>query len=117
MTDADKKSLQQTLRETWMSALGVLTSAEGELQRATQRLLDSVGLRDAPGIARTTVGELMARVKRNREVLERRVDEGVKAAVHRIRQPILDELVTLRSRVEQLQQRIELLQKRRNNKT
>jgi hypothetical protein len=46
-------------------------------------------------------------MKKNREELERRVDEGVKTAVARVRAPIDKELASLKERVEKLQQKVE----------
>src|SRR5579871_3318489 len=102
-----KRTLQQALREAWMSVLG---GAEESAQRAAQRLLDSVGLRAGDqGIGR----ELIARVQRNRELIERRIEEGVKAAVARVRLPIAQEIATLRGRVEKLARAVEEIRKRR----
>ena len=66
MTESDKKTLQQSLREAW-------------------------------------------------EGLERRIDDGIKSAVIRIRTPIAQEIAAMRGRVEKLQQRIETIQQRRKN--
>jgi polyhydroxyalkanoate synthesis regulator phasin len=64
VTETEKKTLQQSLREAW-------------------------------------------------ETLERRIDEGVKSAVQRVRTPIVEEIAAMRGRVEKLQQRIEAIQQRR----
>jgi hypothetical protein len=64
MTESEKKTLQQSLREAW-------------------------------------------------EGLERRIDDGIKSAVHRIRTPIAAEIAAMRGRVEKLSQRIEAIQQRR----
>src|SRR3954471_24289883 len=84
------------LHQAWMSVLGVFTSAE-------HRLMESLGLNpDNPlGV------ELMQRMKQNREELERKVDEGVKTAVAKVKAPLEKELAQLRARVEQMQQKIE----------
>ncbi|HEY7956254.1 MAG: hypothetical protein ACHQ17_14675 [Polyangia bacterium] len=91
------------LHQAWLSVLGVFSSAE-------QRLMESLGLNpDNPlGV------ELMARMKKNRDEFERRVDEGVKTAMARVRAPIDKELATLRSRVEKIQTRIEEQKKKRH---
>ena len=62
------------LHQAWMSILGVFTSAE-------HRLMESFGLNPDNPLG----AELIQRMKKNREELERRVDEGVKAAVARVR--------------------------------
>ena len=60
--------------------------------------------------------ELMARVKKNREEFERRIDEGVKAAVAKVRAPIDKEIASLKERVEQLQSKIEAQRAKRQEK-
>lgn len=49
-------------------------------------------------------------------MLERRVDEGVRSAVARVRQPIVAEIAQLRGRVERLQRSLEELRRRREGK-
>ena len=125
MTESDKKTLQQSLREAWLNALGVFNTAEGEIARATHRVLESLGLGGEAGgggegaggdaESRSAVGELLARVRRNRDVLERRVDEAVKAAITRLRTPIDDQLSSLRGRVERLQRRVDAVTRRRRS--
>jgi hypothetical protein len=84
------------LRQAWLSVLGVITSAE-------HRMMESFGLNPDNPLG----AELIARMKKNREELERRVDEGVKSAVARVRAPIDKELAVLKGRIEKIQQRIE----------
>jgi hypothetical protein len=115
MADTEpRKTLQQSLRETWMSALGVIGGAEGSAARAAHRVLEAVGL-GGQG-ASTVAGELAERWKQNRAVIERRIDEGVKSAVARVRQPIVQEIASLRGRVEKLQRSVEELARRRAKK-
>lgn len=93
------------LQQAWLSVLGVFTSAE-------HRLMESLGLNpDNPlGV------EILARVKKNREEFERRVDEGVKNAVAKVRAPIDKEIAQLKARVEKIQTRIEEQKQKRKNK-
>ncbi len=107
-----KRTLQQSVRETWLSALGVISGAEESAKSAAQRVLESVGL-GGSAEGKTVAGELVARVKRNRELIERRIDEGVKRAVARVRQPFVQEIATLKGRVEKLGRSVEDLKRRR----
>src|SRR6185503_18202590 len=85
MNEGERKTLQQSLRETWMGALGVLSGAEHEVSRAAQRVLESMGLSgEGEHTVKDAVHDLVERVRRNRDAFERRVDEGVKAAVARV---------------------------------
>jgi hypothetical protein len=45
--------------------------------------------------------------------LERRVDDGVKSAVARVKQPLVTEIAALRGRVERLQKSVDELRQRR----
>jgi len=120
--ERERRTLQQSLRETWLGVLGVLTGADAEVAKAAGRLLESVGLRgegeESPHstkeAAREAARELAERVKRNRDALERRVDEGVRAAVARVRKPIDEELASLRGRMEALQRKVDALSHRRS---
>ena len=93
------------LHQAWMSVLGVFTSAE-------HRLMESFGLNPDNPLGK----ELLARMKKNREELERRVDEGVKAAVAKVRAPIDKEIATLKARLETIQQKIEEQKQKRKKK-
>ena len=100
-----EKKLSELLRETWMGALGVLSSAEHEIARATSRLVEILGRpkEEAQHLAQ----ELQGRVRRNRAELERRVEEGVRVAAERLRSPLASEIAALRGRVEKLSVRLE----------
>jgi enolase len=99
----DSKSIPQSFRDAWLSVLGVFSSAEAEVHKATTRLLETFGIPEGARLGT----ELVARMRKNREEFERRVDEGVKSAIAKVRAPIDKELATLRTRVEKIQSRIE----------
>lgn len=115
MNEGERKSLQQSLRETWMGALGVLTDAEAEVSRTVHRVLDTLGSRVEGDSLSAAVRELVERVKKNTAELEKRVDDGVKAAVARVHGPIAAELAVLRVRLETVQKRMEHLASRKKN--
>ena len=118
MSETERRSLQQSLRETWTGARGVISGAEAEATRAAHRALESVGLHvesEAQAV-KDALHELVERVRKNREELERRVDEGVKAAMARVHRPLADELRELRGRIEVVQKRVEHLASRTGKK-
>ncbi len=96
----DSKSIPQSLRDAWLSVLGVFTSAEAEVGK---RIHEAFGVPEGAAFG----AELLARMKKNREEFERRVDEGVKNAIAKVRAPIDKELSTIKTRVERIQARIE----------
>jgi polyhydroxyalkanoate synthesis regulator phasin len=103
--ERDKRALHDILRDTWMSALGVFSSAEAELNRATHRLAEVVGRpkEEAQHLAQ----ELSGRMRKNRAALERKVEESVRSVAERLRGALSGQVAELRARVERLQARIE----------
>jgi hypothetical protein len=108
---ADDKESKRTpltaVRDAWLALTGALSAAETEVQK---RFYESLGL--APD-ANLSV-ELMNRVRKNREEFERKIDEGVKAAVAKVRAPLDKEIASLKERVEKLQAKVE--QRRKKDK-
>jgi hypothetical protein len=90
------------LKSAWLSVLGVFTSAE-------HRLMEQLGLNPDNPLG----AELLARMKKNREEFERKIDEGVKSAVAKVRAPVDKELAAMKQRVDKLQQRIEERRKKK----
>ena len=101
---AEEKDPKRTpfgaMRDAWLALTGALATAETEVQK---RFYETLGVSPDANLGE----ELLARVKKNREEFERRIDEGVKAAVARVRAPIDKELASLKERVEKLQQKVE----------
>ena len=95
-----KRTPIAALRDAWLALTGAISSAETEVQK---RFYESLGLQPDANLT----AELMTRVRKNREEFERRIDEGVKAAVARVRAPIDKEIASLKQRVEKLQEKVE----------
>jgi hypothetical protein len=104
------------LREAWLSVLGVFNQAEAEVNKATNKLFESLGVPADEKGEHHLAAEFMARMKKNRDDIERRIDEGVKAAVAKVRAPIDKEIATLKTRLESVQARFEELQRRGKRK-
>jgi hypothetical protein len=105
----EKRTLPQTVREAWLALTGALVTAEGEMHK---RFYEALGVAPDANLAE----ELVARVRKNREEFERRIDEGVKAAVARVRAPIDKEIATLKQRIEDLQAKVEERARKRKSK-
>jgi hypothetical protein len=110
---ADEKETKRTpiaaMREAWMALTGALTAAESEVQK---RFYESLGLAPDANLS----AELMSRVKKNREEFERKIDEGVKAAVAKVRAPIDKEIASLKERVEKLQLKVDARRQEKKDK-
>ena len=104
------------IKEAWLSVLGAFNSAEAEVNKATTKLLESLGLPADDKGEHHLAAELMARMKKNREDIEKRIEDSVKAAVARVRAPIDKELASMKTRLEQLTARFEELQRRGQRK-
>jgi hypothetical protein len=103
MSDDDKdpkRTPVAAMRDAWLVLTGAISSAETEVQK---RFYETLGLQPDANLG----AELMARVRKNREEFERRIDEGVKAAVAKVRAPIDKEIASLKQRVEKLQEKVE----------
>src|SRR6476660_4844187 len=110
---ADEKENKRTpltaMRDAWMALTGALSSAEAEVQK---RFYESLGLAPDANLS----AELVSRVKKNREEFERKIDEGVKAAVAKVRAPIDKEIAALKERVEKLQQKVDARRQEKDKK-
>ena len=95
-----KRNPVTAMRDAWLALTGALSHAESEVQK---RFYETLGVSPDANLG----AELMARVKKNREEFERRIDDGVKAAVAKVRAPIDKEIATLKERVEKLQKKVE----------
>jgi hypothetical protein len=104
------------IREAWLSVLGVFNQAEAEVNKATNKLFESLGVPADEKGEHHLAAEFMARMKKNRDDIERRIDEGVKAAVAKVRAPIDKEIATLKTRLESVQARFDELQRRGKRK-
>jgi hypothetical protein len=98
--DDPKRTPLKAMRDAWLALTGALATAETEVQK---RFYETLGVSPDANLG----AELMARVKKNREEFERRIDDGVKAAVAKVRAPIDKEIASLKERVEKLQQKVE----------
>ena len=97
------------MRDAWLALTGAIATAETEVQK---RFYETLGVAPDANLGE----ELMARVKKNREEFERRIDEGVKAAVAKVRAPIDKEIASLKQRVEKLQEKVEAERTKRRDK-
>lgn len=107
----DKRSLP---RDAQRAFLHMVTSAEHELGKATQKLRESLGAGAADdGDDRTLAQLFVDRARQQRAELEQRIESEVQATLSRVRAPIDRELAAMRGRMEQLGEKLEALRSRR----
>jgi hypothetical protein len=96
--------------------LHMVTSAEHELGKATQKLRESLGATAGDeGDGRTLAQLFVDRAKQQRAELEQRIETEVQATLTRVRAPIDRELAAMRGRMEQLGKKLDALRQRRRN--
>ena len=106
-----KMPLQELLKGAWAAAHGLAQDAEQEARRLTERLAE---LADVPrGEAERLALEVRDRFRDNREQLECRVDEEVRAYLSRLRFPSMADLQAMTSHVDGLEARVRALERRR----
>ena len=106
--DKEKRTPLTAMRDAWLVLTGAISSAETEVHK---RFYESLGVSPDGNLG----AELLARVRKNREEFERRIDEGVKATIARVRAPIDKEIASLKERVEQLTAKVEARAKRKKD--
>ena len=107
--DKEKRTPLLALREAWFALTGAINSAESEVQK---RFYESLGLQPDANLA----AEIISRVKKNREEFERKIDDGVKATIARVRAPIDGEIAQLKLRLEKLSEKIDAATFKRKKK-
>src|SRR6478609_11638574 len=106
--DDPKRTPIGAVRDAWLALTGAIATAETEVQK---RFYETLGVAPDANLGE----ELMARVKKNRQEFERRIDEGVKAAVAAVRAPIDKEIASLKERIEQITAKVEARAKRKKD--
>ncbi len=107
----DKASILEVVREGWNETLGKIAvtreAAESAVKGTVSRLVELGKLTQDE--ARNFTNELRSSIDKNRQELERRIDESVREAMAAVRFPKREELDTLRERIGQLEKMIDEL--------
>ena len=106
--DKEKRTPLSAMRDAWLALTGAISSAETEVHK---RFYETLGLSPDANLG----AELLTKVRKNREEFERRIDEGVKAAVAAVRAPIDKEIASLKERIEQLTAKVDARAKRKKD--
>jgi hypothetical protein len=116
-------SAGEVLRDTWHSALVALTTAEQEVAKQVRQLLkrNRIQSRDAAGVLRELASRaeverrlstLQSRMKEERKVVGKAMDEAVTGALARLNIPSRREVTELTRKVDQLGAKIDDFRKR-----
>lgn len=105
----EKKGLADSLQSVWSQALLAVNSAETEASSLVSKLQSSAQL--SQDEVRKQVRELADRLTHQRRDIERRVEEGVRLTLQRVRVPRREEIAGLNARLDTLNRRIDNLLK------
>jgi polyhydroxyalkanoate synthesis regulator phasin len=106
--------LQAKFREAWSQALLGLNAAEGEAEKVLARLADAAGL--TPEDVKHHAREFGERLTQQRREVERAIDDGVRRAAAQFKVPTRDEIASLRKRIDEIADRLEVLAQERSRK-
>jgi polyhydroxyalkanoate synthesis regulator phasin len=126
-TAPDTKTASARLRDTWYATLGALTSAEENLEKQIRRLLkrNKVTTSDASAMLKdigaligrerrkalkdldSRLKALQARVRKERKVVSRTVNDAVQAALAAVNIPSRHEVHELTRKVDELSRKID----------
>lgn len=98
-----KKSLQEAVQKAWADAVSTLQGIEEQVGRRFRQALDHARAEDAQRM----LSDLGKKLQQNSEAVGQRIEESVKTAYARVRDPLHEELTSLRARADELGRRIE----------
>ena len=106
--------LQAKFREAWSQALVGINTAEAEAEKVLARLADAAGL--TPQDVKHHAREFGERLTQQRREVERAIDDGVRRAAAQFKIPTRDEIESLKRRVDQIADRLEVVAQQRSRK-
>ena len=106
--------LQAKFREAWSQALVGFNTAEAEAEKVLGRLADAAGL--TPEDVKHHAREFGERLTQQRREVERAIDDGVRRAAAQFKIPTRDEIESLKRRVDQIADRLEVVAQERSRK-
>jgi polyhydroxyalkanoate synthesis regulator phasin len=106
--------LQAKFREAWSQALVGINTAEAEAEKVLARLAEAAGL--TPEDVKHHAREFGERLTQQRREVERAIDDGVRRAAAQFKIPTRDEIESLKRRVDQIADRLEVVAQERSRK-
>jgi polyhydroxyalkanoate synthesis regulator phasin len=106
--------LQAKFREAWSQALVGINTAEAEAEKVLARLADAAGL--TPEDVKHHAREFGERLTQQRREVERAIDDGIRRAAAQFKIPTREEIESLKRRVDQIADRLEVVAQERSRK-
>jgi polyhydroxyalkanoate synthesis regulator phasin len=102
-----QESIQEAVQKAWTEAVSALQGMQDEVGRRVRQAVDKAELRQGTEEAQRLLADFGKRLQQNSEAAGQKIEESVRSVYSRIRAPLLDEIGRLRSRAEELGQRID----------
>lgn len=107
------QSIQTALKKAWDDTSTAVGGVEDEVGRRFRVLIDRTGLAHGSEEVQRVMADLGQRFQQRSDELETKVQESVRVAISKIRDPLNEELVALKERAEKIANRVELQLKRK----
>ncbi len=108
-----QESIQDAVHKAWTEAVSALQGMQDEVGRRVRQAVDKAELRQGTEEAQRLLADFGKRLQQNSEAAGQKIEESVRSVYGRIRAPLLDEIGRLRSRAEELGQRIDMRVRRK----
>lgn len=105
----DRRSIAEFFQQVWSQALVTVSGAEDEAAKLLAKVQGMAGW--SQDEVKRQVREYAERLTSQRRDMERKVEDTVRVALHRLRVPRKEEIAQLNSRLDTLSKRIETLSK------
>lgn len=105
----DRRSIAEFFQQVWSQALVTVSGAEDEAAKLLAKVQGMAGW--SQDEVKRQVREYAERLTSQRKDMERKVEDTVRVALHRLRVPRKEEIAQLNSRLDTLSKRIETLSK------
>ena len=96
-------SIQEAVQKAWADAVSTLQGIEEQVGRRFRQALEHARAEEAQRM----LGDLGKKLQQNSEAVGQRIEESVKSVYARVRDPLVEELGSLRARADEIGRRIE----------
>jgi hypothetical protein len=109
-----KDLVQEAVQRAWSDATSALQSVEEEVGRWCRQVKERAELQHGSEEIQRLMAELVKRLQQNSEAMEQGLQESLRGFVAKVKTPLFEELIVLRTQAEQLSSRVETLLRRRS---
>jgi hypothetical protein len=107
-----QESLQQAVQKAWSEAVSRLQTVEEEVSRRFKQAVDKADQRLNTDEVQRQLTDFGKRLQQNSEALTQRIEENMRSVFAKVKEPLLDELATLKTQSTALKSQAELIGQR-----